>query len=310
MPKNTRNPFGRRGGGTVTVIEDRVQRSAIRRAKIAFWVTAVIVTVLAAIIAASYINPMLAVIIGVLAGGLIGGIVFIAVVIWPIVRALWWWLPEISATGALGYGWTQLAEHTTLIPRLLIVAVVIGVPAGVPAIRRRVLAIIWCLISRHRIRVCFAQFIITNRYDSHPFILWARPTPVGERVWMWLRPGLAIDDIESRLDKIAAACWASNVTVERASKTNAAYLRLDIKRGDALTRVIPSPLAGLIGPNTPVPATERAPVVAPTALDLPDVAAETVRELDTKNAGRTDTKPDKKPASTPAADRDELDDWI
>ena len=29
---------------------------------------------------------------------------------------------------------------------------------------------------------CFAQFIISNQSGSRPLILWARPTPVGERV--------------------------------------------------------------------------------------------------------------------------------
>ena len=56
---------------------------------------------------------------------------------------------------------------------------------------RHIIAVAWCLIVRHRIRTCFAQFIISNQSGSLPLILWARPTPVGERVWVWLRTGLS-----------------------------------------------------------------------------------------------------------------------
>ena len=314
MPKSTRNPFGRRGG-TVTVIEDRVQRSAIRRAKIAFWVTAVITALLGATIAASYTNPILAVIIGIVAGIITGAVVFVAVAVWPIVRALWWWLPEITLGLALGYAWVLVASQTTLLVRLAIVfgtaVIAVLALAMFPAIRHYVGGLVWCLITRHRIRVCFAQFIISNRHDSYPFILWARPTPVGERVWIWLRPGLALADIESRLDKIAAACWASNVTVETASKSNTAYIRMDVKRGNALTGVIPSPLVGLIDHTaTGTTAVNKPMDTIPTALDLPDVTADAVRESDTKRPETKTDKPAKKATASTASAGSDIEDWI
>ena len=102
--------------------------------------------------------------------------------------------------------------------------------------------------------------------------MWAIPTPVGERVWIWLRPGLALDDIQNRLDLIAVACWAASATAEAASQTNSALIRLDIKRRNAVTGTVPSPLLGLISPQHPAPRREDMPV--PSALDLPDVAAD------------------------------------
>ena len=141
---------------------------------------------------------------------------------------------------------------------------IVGVPAAIKPVRTRLHQVIWCLVTRHRIRTCFSEFIITNRTGSLPLILWARPTPVGERVWIWLRPGLALDDLQNRLDKIAVACWATAALAETASRSNAAFVRMDIKRRDALTGTIGSPLLDLI--NTGTPAAQR------DTADLPDRA--------------------------------------
>jgi hypothetical protein len=81
--------------------------------------------------------------------------------------------------------------------------------------------------------------------------LWARPIPVGERVWLWLRPGLSLDVLQDRLDKIAVACWASAALAEAASRSNAAFVRLDIKRRDVLTGTVTSPLLDLIKSGPP-----------------------------------------------------------
>jgi hypothetical protein len=49
-------------------------------------------------------------------------------------------------------------------------------------------ALAWCQISRHRIRTCFYEFIITSRTGTLPLILGARPTPAGERLWVFCAP--------------------------------------------------------------------------------------------------------------------------
>ena len=95
----------------------------------------------------------------------------------------------------------------------------VGVPVVVKTVRIGLNEITWCFITRHRVRTCFSEFIITNRTGSLPLILWAIPTPAGERVWIWLRPGLSLDDLTDRLDKIAVACWASAAVAEAASRS-------------------------------------------------------------------------------------------
>ena len=177
-------------------------------------------------------------------------------------------------TGSLIFGWVELADHTTLYWRLAAVFVITGVPAVIKPVRDRINQVTWCLVTRHRIRTCFSEFIITNPTGSLPLILWARPTPVGERVWIWLRPGLSLDDLQNRLDKIAVACWASTALAETASRSNAAFVRLDIKRRDVLTGTITSPLLDMI--KSGAPASERDTTEIPAALDLSQVPASEV----------------------------------
>jgi hypothetical protein len=313
MSKSSPRSFGRKSSGTVTVIEARVHRSSARNARLAFVLAAVVVGLLAMTVAADYIHPILAGLLGFAIGTAVGAVVWVLVRIWPVVRFIWWWLPEISLAVGLTYGWVQLARHTDLIVRLLVVVLVVGVPTAVRPVRRRLVALAWCVIVRHRLRVCFAQFIISNQSGSLPLILWARPTPVGERVWIYLRPGLSHGELNSRLDKIAVACHASSVVIERASERNAAHLRVDIKRREVLTASVGSPLVDLVDPDTP--AAEREPVDVPTALDLPDVTDQPttvpVRPSPRPNAARTPAASSAASASTNGTtEADDVTDWI
>ncbi|MDO3683478.1 hypothetical protein [Micromonospora sp. C28ISP2-4] len=306
-----RRSFGRKSSGTITVIEARVHRSSARNARLAFILTAVIVGLLSAVVAASSIHPILALLTGALIGVPLGGLAWLLVRIWPVLRLLWWWTPEIGITTGLGAAWVQLVNHTSTLVTLLVVALVVGVPAAVPVSRRFLVAWTWCLVVRHRLRVCFAQFIIANQSGSLPLILWAKPTPVGERVWVYLRPGLSLADLEGRLDRIAVACHASTALIERASDRNAAYLRFDIKRREVLTAQVGSPLVDVIDPDTP--ATERIPATVPTALDLPDIDAPTVTlPTQGKPAAKkpATTANGSKPAASTTSDVDDVSDWI
>ncbi|MFI9641328.1 hypothetical protein ACIG87_14905 [Micromonospora sp. NPDC051925] len=303
-----RRSFGRKSTGTVTVIEAKVHRSSARNARMAFILTAVIIGVLAAVVAAAYVHPIIALFIGAAVSVPCGALSWLLVRIWPVLRLLWWWTPEIVLAVLLLTGWVQLATHTPTLVTLAVVAVVLGVPAAVPVLRRLVVAWVWCLIVRHRLRVCFAQFIIANQSGSLPLILWATPTPVGERVWVYLRPGLSLADLEGRLDKIAVTCHASSVLVERAADSNAAYLRFDIKRREVLTATVTSPLADVIDPAAP--ASDRPTPVIPTALDLPDVQAPTITlPVQPKKQAATSAN-GSKPAPAPSSDPDDLSDWL
>jgi hypothetical protein len=298
MSKSTRGfGFGRRSG-TVPVIELKVQRSSARNARLAFIITAVIVGLLAMSVASDHMHPILAALLAAPIAFVAGALVWTLVRIWPVLRLLFWWLPEISTGMALTYGWIALANTTPALITLGIIAPLVGIPTMVPPVRRRVTALGWCFIVRHRLRVCFSQFIIANKSGSLPLILWARPTPVGERVWVYLRPGLSLKKLHERLDEIAVTCHADSALVERASDNGkAAYLRFDIKRREVLTGKVNSHLPGVIDTEN-MPSAYTAPGDVPTALDLPDVPAESPLATAAKSANSANGKKPSKTAPT------------
>lgn len=319
MPKsNSRMPFGR-GSGTVTVIEQSVQRSYIRKAKIVFFITWAAVTLLAATVLVSKWEPKLgatgAAVVSLIVGGLIGlaaaFIIAVTVAAWPVLRAIWWWLPELAVAGGLFAAWTELAGHTALVPRLVVTIAAVSVPAAIGPVRRTIYRLGWCLVSRHRIRTCFSEFIINNRTGSLPLMLGARPTPAGERLWIWLRPGLCLTDVQDRGEEIAAACWAMAVVTEVASASNSALLRIDIKRRDPLTGTVTSPLAQMLGGV--IPGRRLSAVPDPAALDLPDVGpAEVSPGPDSRPSWPQQPQRRSQPPVPAAGDnsQEDINDWL
>ncbi|HEY3503732.1 MAG TPA: hypothetical protein VGN37_13225 [Actinocatenispora sp.] len=281
MPK-----FSRRTSADVNVIDSNVQRSSKRRAKTAFIVSGLLAWVLAALVLSSLMNPILAVFLGALIALPIAGVVFLAVLVWPVVRILVHWWVEIAAASLVLAGMSAL-YHVAAGP--VVIGVLLTLAGGLllpPAVRRRTIAWVWCVISRHRLRMSFAAFIRGNREGTLPFILHAKPTPVGERVMVWLRPGLSLAELQNRLDQLAVSCWAKNVSVESASSKYAALLVFNIKRHNTLDGAVDSPLA-----DTPAaPAREKTATADVTALDLTDVP---------ENAVKAEDKPARKqPANT------------
>ncbi|MFG1717885.1 hypothetical protein ACGFII_04535 [Micromonospora chalcea] len=268
-----KSPFGwSNRGGNVTVIEAPIARSYRRRATIAFWVVLGVVGLLAATVASHYLHPIVGALLGGIIGAVLGAVTFALIVAWPVLRVFWHWLPEIGLGLAAVYGWTALMQSTPMWGSLLVVALVVGLPAAIGPVRRRVMALVWCLVVRHRLRLCFAAFIATNRHGSLPLILPAKPTPAGERVWVWLRPGLSLRDLEQdgQVQKLAVACWANEVRVMRASRRYAALIRLDITRREPLAATIVSPLPDHVPTDMPANA-PTSPGMPPVGLDLPDV---------------------------------------
>ena len=157
MAKSSRTG-SRKSSGTVTVIEARVHRSSRRNARIAYWLTALPSSALAMLIASQWTRPALSLLIGTVVGVVSGVVAYAAVRVWPYARIVWWWLGEILAGTLVLYAWSLLAGHTPMWVRATVMAAVVGVLL-VPRVRRTVTAIGWCFVVRHRLRVCFSQFI-------------------------------------------------------------------------------------------------------------------------------------------------------
>lgn len=294
-----RNGFGFGSGhrGSVTIIDRSVRISHARRAQITLFVVGGIVAVLAAVVLSDRLHPILALLTGGLLGVVVGGLAGAVVIAWPVLRVFWHWSVEITVAVTLLWGWMALAEATSTVVTLLVVALVVGVPAAWPAARRRISAWAWCVIVRHRLRLCFAAFIHaagTVQAGTRPLILLARPTPAGERVWVWLRPGLSLSDLEGRMDKLAVACWAKDVRVAREKSSSAALIRVDITRRNPLRAKVSSPLTALL---TEMDLDEAIPSGPPPAVGL-DLADVPDPKSNQDNASVRDRKPrDAKPTA-------------
>ncbi|GAA3252308.1 hypothetical protein ACFO1B_44180 [Dactylosporangium siamense] len=269
--------FGGGRVGTIALVDAPVSRSYAQKARLAFFAGGAVGAAAAA--AALFVAGMsgwAAVPLGLVIGAVLGLTLAVFVAAWPVLRALWWWAIEIGAALGVAAPLTWLAHATSAWVSLVLVLLVAGPVAAVPGLRRQVVAWAWCVIVRHRLRLCFSQVIRTAgqaRAGSLPLILWAKPTPAGERVWVWLRPGLDLAALDGKAGQLAVACWASEVRVVRASARFAALIRVDLSRRDPLAGDHVSPLAALFA-NMPGPTAPAETGHAEAwALDLEDVAA-------------------------------------
>ena len=267
--------FGDRPVGAVTVVETPVSQWYAKKARIAFIGVGLVTGVVTAAVLAVFSPLLLAVPLGVLAGVVCGFVVGVLVRAWPVLRVLWWWSLEIAVATLLVVGPSTLAQVMNPWAGLAALLLTLGGCVLVHPVRRFVVAWSWCVVVRHRLRLCFANMVRGSggvRPGSLPLVLWARPTPAGERVWLWLRPGLELADLDGKTGKVAVTCWASQVRVVRASQRYAALARVDIARRDPLAVRIDSPLALLIPGqrinDADVPVSPGVPLVG---LDLADI---------------------------------------
>jgi hypothetical protein len=266
------------GPGVVTLVEGSALRSAAGRARLVFLSVTASLAVLGAVVLTPWLGPAWGLLLGGVAGFGLGLLLGVMVWVWPVLRVLWHWSAEISTVLVLVAGSTWLSSETAPIVPSVLLVVLLAAAIAVRPVRRWVRALVWCAIVRHRLRLSFAAFLRSrNRihvHGTHPLILLARPTPAGERVWVWLRPGLDLAALEENTSKLAVACWAASVRVMGASARYAALVRVDVTRRDPLTDLVRAPLMSLIpgGLSGPGSAGE-----APTGgLDLDEVPEEAV----------------------------------
>ncbi|WP_027346745.1 hypothetical protein [Hamadaea tsunoensis] len=259
--------------GQVTLVEAPLATTYARKARLTFWVVGLSASVLGAVsLGYTMPWPIVGGILGVAGGLAVGLVCAVLVRIWPVLRAVWHWLPEITVFLAVVFGWTTLVHTVPAVAAVFIIGVPVAVVAAVPATRRAVIAVVWCAIDRHRVRSFCARALraSSTKAGCLPLILIARPTPSGERVWLWLRPGLTLADLEGRTGALAEELGASQVRVGRVSEARAAYVYVDIARRDPLRSLVLSPLMDLVDfDETIIPTSPGLPPVG--GLDLPGV---------------------------------------
>jgi hypothetical protein len=170
---------------------------------------------------------------------------------------IWRWTLELLLVASIVWYWRRTAmEGWPGWVQLTVPAVVLAALLTWPLTRRWVLGVFWLLVTRHRLRQYFLQCGAYNRSGRLPWLTLAYPTPVGERVWVWLVAGLSLADFESDTTQIAVACWARDCRVGR-SKRLAGLVWVDIVRRDPLTASQPYP-STLLTTDTLAPAPSTA----------------------------------------------------
>lgn len=160
---------------------------------------------------------------------------------------------ELLLAASLTLAWLLLSTLMTTWLLWTVLATVATVMIVVPVIRRYVTRRFWCVLTRHRMKACFEQTRTMTHDGKLPSLLWSRPTPVGERVRVWLPAGLSVNDLERVTDNIATACFARSARIERGRNAHVASI-LTVRRDPLESRtVVPDLLSGLgqwFGPTT------------------------------------------------------------
>jgi hypothetical protein len=267
--------FGGRPVDVITVVDPPVSQWYVRRARVTFLALSVGLAVTFTSALSMYLALPLAIVAGTAAGVAGGAVAGAAVLLWPVARVLWWWSLEMTVFGLVVIAPMWLTSSTFRLLPLLVDLVLFGVCTLVGPVRRRLAIWLWVVADRHLLRSCFARLVRGSggvRPGSLPLVLWAKPTPAGERVWLWLRPGLELADLDGKTGRMAVACGAKQIRVVAASERYAALIRVDVARRDPLSGRIDSPLALLIpGLKDKREKTDEQVLVPLVGLDLADI---------------------------------------
>jgi hypothetical protein len=152
---------------------------------------------------------------------------------------IWRWATELVLAGLAVWYWAHTSDAgwptwvQLGLPLLVLAALLVW-----PWTRRWVLGMFWLLVTRHRLRTYFLQCGAYNRSGRLPWLTLSYPTRVGERVWVWLVPGLSWPDFQADTEQIAVACWARDCRVGR-SRRLAGLVWVDVIRRDPLSASAP-----------------------------------------------------------------------
>lgn len=86
--------------------------------------------------------------------------------------------------------------------------------AGLPWTRRFLFHRAQAVLTRHRLRQVLVECrVLNSRSRACPLTVWARPTRVGEVVWVVLRAGIAPHAVADQAEELASACFAREARV-------------------------------------------------------------------------------------------------
>lgn len=141
---------------------------------------------------------------------------------------------ELAAAVVAFVVWRWLTDRMPLWAALFVIAVPVIALAVFPPTRRYLVRRGLAVLTRHRLRAVLVQRHIMNWTGNVPVLLWSRPTPIGERVWVLLRAGIDAVDIERNVAYVASGCHARAARVA-AHRSVTSLVWVDVIRRDPLT---------------------------------------------------------------------------
>jgi hypothetical protein len=164
----------------------------------------------------------------------------------------WRWRTELTTLACLTAALWRLALLLTLTGAAIALAAGLALVLAVPKSRRFTIRRAWCVLARHRLQKLCWEARLHTRAGRLPLVLLARPTKVGERLWVWCRAGVCAEDFEDRTEKIRAACWARDARVTRNTRWSQLVM-VDVIRRDTLAAAhqVSSPLVRLARRSEP-----------------------------------------------------------
>lgn len=320
---------GRKSGGRsatseAVLVDSFTKGSALRRAKIAAVVALIVVTGLVFVVANAFSASSKAALVAALAGIGVGVLTFVMIWAWPVLRIAWHWAGEFVLVALLAGLYVPVAMAAGGLVAGLVLMALVGLPFAFGPSRRFVIAWGMCMVMRHRLRVACDAFVEGKGVHGavKPFILLARPTPAGERIWIWLRGSLTLADVQQRTGPMASVCWAKRAVAESAG-SKAAYARIDLFRRDPLAETITSPLVELLHDvmgRTKNDDTLTLDGSEPAALNLDDISDADVEQVpvsfgkqksrSTQDRPGGDRKKKDAQSATVDADGEDISDWI
>jgi len=166
---------------------------------------------------------------------------------------VWRWRTELGSLTGGSCGFAESVHVIGLIPAAVLTGLVVVAALVLPWPRRFLAARLRCVLTRHRLQSVFWELRYHTRAYRIPLVLWIRPTPAGERAWVFARAGLCAEDFTKATLEIATACIARDARIAVSARF-AALITIDVIRRDVLgpRNVIRSPLAALADHPEPV----------------------------------------------------------
>jgi hypothetical protein len=128
--------------------------------------------------------------------------------------ALYRWRYEVALL-AVVVGLVRLGQVVHWTAPLTIVLTSIVVVGTWPDARRVARDRCWAVVVQHRLRTAFYELGLTTWAGRAPAIVWTTPCPDGLWVHLICPAGIDVDDLVVVRETLAAACYASDVLVER-----------------------------------------------------------------------------------------------